>query len=74
MKVLSRNPLEDEIIALSSLLNKHKEKYSADPETAKGLVGVGNLEIPEELKPEALAPWVSVGSAILNLHETITRY
>ena len=74
MKVLSRNPLEDEIIALSSLLNKHKEKYLDDPETAKELVGVGNLEIPKELKPEALAPWVSVGRAILNLHETITRY
>ena len=74
MKVLSRNPLKDEIIALSSLLNKHKEKYSDDPETAKELVGVGNLEIPKELKPEVLAPWVSVGRAILNLHETITRY
>ena len=74
MKVLSRNPLEDEIIALSSLLNKHKEKYSDEPETAKELVGVGNLELPKELKPEVLAPWISVGRAILNLHETITRY
>ena len=74
MKVLSRNPLEEEINALSSLLKKHQEKYSDDPETSKELVGVGNLETPKELKPEVLAPWVSVGRAILNLHETITRY
>ena len=74
MKVLSRNPLEEEINALSSLLKKHQEKYSNDPETSKELVGVGNLETPKELKPEVLAPWISVGRAILNLHETITRY
>ena len=74
MKVLSRNPLVEEINALSSLLKKHQEKYLDDPETSKELVGVGNLETPKELKPEVLAPWVSVGRAILNLHETITRY
>ena len=74
MKVLSRNPLVEEINALSSLLKKHQEKYLDDPETSKELVGVGNLETPKELKPEELAPWVSVGRAILNLHETITRY
>ena len=74
MQVLSRKALDDEITALKSLLKKHKTEFSNNPNAAKELVSVGNLNPPENMKPESLAPWISVGRALLNLHETITRY
>ena len=74
MQVLSRQALDDEITALKSLLKKHKTEFSNNPNAAKELVSVGNLNPPENMKPESLAPWISVGRALLNLHETITRY
>ena len=74
MQVLSREALDDEITALKSLLKKHKTEFSSNPNAAKELVSVGNLNPPENMKPESLAPWISVGRALLNLHETITRY
>ena len=74
MQVLSRQALDDEIIALKSLLKKHKTEFSSNPNAAKELVSVGDLNPPENMKPESLAPWISVGRALLNLHETITRY
>ena len=74
MQVLSRQALDDEITALKSLLEKHKTEFSNNPNAAKELVSVGNLNPPENMKPESLAPWISVGRALLNLHETITRY
>ena len=74
MQVLSRQALDGEIKALKSLLKKHKTEFSNNPNAAKELVSVGNLNPPENMKPESLAPWISVGRALLNLHETITRY
>ena len=74
MQVLSRQALDDEIKALKSLLKKHKTEFSNNPNAAKELVSVGDLNPPENMKPESLAPWISVGRALLNLHETITRY
>ena len=74
MQVLSRQALDDEITALKSLLKKHKTEFSSNPNAAKELVSVGDLNPPENMKPESLAPWISVGRALLNLHETITRY
>ena len=74
MQVLSRQALDDEITALKSLLEKHKTEFSNNPNAAKELVSVGDLNPPENMKPESLAPWISVGRALLNLHETITRY
>ena len=74
MQVLSRQALDDEITALKSLLKKHKTELSNNPNAAKELVSVGDLNPPENMKPESLAPWISVGRALLNLHETITRY
>ena len=74
MQVLSRQALDDEITALKSLLKKHKTEFSSNPNAANELVSVGNLNPPENMKPESLAPWISVGRALLNLHETITRY
>ena len=74
MQVLSRQALDDEITALKSLLKKHKTEFSNNPNAAKELVSVGDLNPPENMKPESLAPWISVGRALLNLHETITRY
>ncbi|MAW12277.1 MAG: hypothetical protein CMO54_10595 [Verrucomicrobiales bacterium] len=74
MQVLSREALDDEITVLKSLLKKHKTEFSSNPNAAKELVSVGDLNPPENIKPESLAPWISVGRALLNLHETITRY
>ena len=70
--VLSRKPSSQEIEILSQLHTEQRARFSQDPHAAKALLEVGLAQAPETT-PE-LAAWTSVSRAILNLHETITRY
>lgn len=72
-KVLTRAPAADELKTLNELLEKHREKYKADPKAAALLVGVGISPQPKDVDAAELAAWTSVARVLLNLHETITR-
>jgi hypothetical protein len=71
--VLSREPAGEEIAVLEQLYRHYLERYRADPEAAKKLLGVGLTPQPADIHPAELAAWTSVARAIFNLHETITR-
>ncbi|HYF00922.1 MAG TPA: DUF1553 domain-containing protein, partial [Planctomycetota bacterium] len=73
-RVIVRRPHGDEVQVLSELLRKHRAHYAAEPASAESLLSVGQSERPKDLPAPVLAAWTSVARAVLNLHESITRY
>ncbi len=71
---LARKPEDAERKLLAALYENHKKKYAADEEAAKALLSAGEYDRPADLPIAESAAWTSVARAILNLHETISRY
>jgi hypothetical protein len=73
-RALSREANSEELKVLTELFQKHSQTYSKDVDAATKLVSNGAESVPKDLNVSELAAWTSVARAILNLHETITRY
>jgi hypothetical protein len=73
-QALSRPATDAELEVLAKLYQKHRKEYAADSGAASKVLAIGDRPIPKEIDFVELASWVSVARAILNLHETITRY
>jgi hypothetical protein len=71
---LSRAATAEELRVLADLHERHRAYYAANVEEARKLIAVGEAPVPPDIDPAELAAWTSVARAILNLHETITRY
>jgi hypothetical protein len=73
-EALSREPTSAEASILGGLVERHRQDYGDQVETAVELNSVGQSNFPSDILPEELAAWTSVARAILNTHESITRY
>jgi hypothetical protein len=73
-RCLSRPPTAEEIQILGEFHAQELERFTANPEAAAQLLTVGAMPPPKDLPPVSLAAATSLSRAILNLHETITRY
>ncbi len=73
-RALARPPRTEEIKVLQALLDREMARFQSDDAAAGALVATGDAPLPAKVKPVELAAWTSVARAILNLHETITRY
>ncbi len=73
-QALGRAARAEEIIEMEKLFRSQSARYSEDREAARKLISVGQQPVPEDVSASVLAAWTSVTRAILNLHETITRY
>ncbi len=73
-RLLARKPHGGESALLTALYDKQLARYSAKPEDAKALLGVGMQPADGKLDPAELAATTAVTRALLNLHESITRY
>ena len=73
-RVLQRSPTDAETAVLLPLYEKHRAAYESDPASAAALLKVGESPLPDGIAVVDLAAWSSVCRAMLNLHETITRY
>jgi hypothetical protein len=73
-EALQRRPTAGEAKVLGGLLEQHRRHYQQSPEAAQALLKVGQRPAPADVQAAELAAWTSVTRAILNLHETITRY
>lgn len=73
-EALQRSPTDAERRLLLDLCAKHAAQYAADRPAAEALLKVGDSPAPEGLDSAELAAWTSVARAMLNLHETVTRY
>lgn len=74
LRVLSRSPQAEEVVALSGLHAAQLETYREAPAEATKLVSVGNLPVDSDLDPVRLAAWTQVARVLLNLNEAIVRY
>lgn len=72
-QALQRNPREEELQIVTTLLDKHQVEYVADVSAATAMLQIGLAPAPPELDPAELAAWTSVARVLLNLHETVTR-
>lgn len=73
-RVLQREPGEDELKTMRGLLEQQRAVYAADAQSAAAVQTVGLLPANSTEQPSETAAWIAVARALLNLHETITRY
>lgn len=72
-RVLTRAPRPAERAVLAELLAAERERYRADPEAARALLGVGQAALEERLDPAELAAWTQAARLVLNTGEAVTR-
>ena len=73
-QTLMRKPRQDETALLHALFDADLESFRESLGDAERLVSVGETPVPENIDRIELAAWTSVARAVLNLHESITRY
>jgi hypothetical protein len=71
--VAGRPAKSEEVEMLKTLLDKHRQHYGEQRESAEALVSVGNTKRDEKRDAAELAAWTSVSRVLLNLNETISR-
>jgi hypothetical protein len=74
VRCLSRPPTNEETTILTEFHTSELARFTATPAEADALLKVGQLPAPQNIPPVRLAAATSLARAILNLHETITRY
>lgn len=72
-RALSRSANDREAQVLAVLLDSQEKFYAAHPEDAKKLLAVGQAPTVEGVEQSRLAAWTSIGRAMLNMHETMSR-
>lgn len=72
-RLTSRKPVADELALMSSLYDVQLAEYSANPEQADALLGIGHAPVPEHVSTDQLAAATIVVNALMNLHESITH-
>jgi hypothetical protein len=73
-RALSRHISDAEFQVLEKLLESQLKEYAQNPVAAKELLSQGARPAATDIEPTIQAPWANVARAILNLHESITRY
>ncbi|HQU42256.1 MAG TPA: PSD1 and planctomycete cytochrome C domain-containing protein [Pirellulales bacterium] len=73
-EALGRDATSDETAVLARLYEKNRQAYAAEPGVASELSQNGESKPTDGADLIELAAWTAVSRAILNLHETITRY
>jgi hypothetical protein len=73
-QLLVRSPTSDETALLTALYENQLARYKNAPADAQALLKIGLHPADETLNPIDLAATIAVTRALLNLHETITRY
>ncbi|MFD2255930.1 PSD1 and planctomycete cytochrome C domain-containing protein [Luteolibacter algae] len=74
LRVLARSPSPREVTRLASFLAKERQRFQTAPDQADELLGIGLYHSKNKIPEPEKAAWTSVSRAVLNLHESITRY
>jgi hypothetical protein len=74
LRCLSRPPTPAEAEILNQFHAAELARFTANPAAAAEFLAIGELPVAKDLPPARLAAATAVARAILNLHETITRY
>ena len=70
-EVVGRLPDAEEEGRLLRSLHGYRQRFATEPERARELIEVGEIRIPTDLDPAALAAWTVVCSTVLNLDEAL---
>ncbi|MBH54242.1 MAG: peptidylprolyl isomerase [Opitutaceae bacterium] len=73
-RALVRKPTKQELQTLRAFLNRERERFEQEENQADAFLSVGLYYPDPDHPPVELAALTSLSRAILNLHETITRY
>ncbi len=73
-QALQRDPTSGELEQLGEFYARNEKVYRHDATSAARLLAIGLAENSPDLDQVEMAAWTCVARAILNLHETITRY
>ena len=73
-RALARKPNAKERRALKAFLDRERMRFGDGSNQAEPFLEVGLHSPSQELDPAELAALTSLSRAVLNLHETITRY
>ena len=71
--VTARAPRAAEQTILTDNLMAHRARYTADVESAKKAIAVGESPVPADAAPAELAAYTMVASLLLNLDEVVTK-
>ena len=74
LTALGRPATDGETTILAGYHASELTRFTAQPDAATAFLKVGSLPNPPDLPPVQLAAATSLARAVLNLHETITRY
>ncbi len=72
-RALNRTPTKEEHTLLRGLYDRNLKRFTADPASARALLGEGESPLPSNVDAVRLAALATVTRAVLNLHELITR-
>jgi hypothetical protein len=72
-RATGRPPTAAELQVLTRGLDRYRDQFDADPDSAKKFVHQGESPVNDKLDPVELAAYAAVAGVILNLDETITK-
>ncbi|MFN8710440.1 MAG: DUF1553 domain-containing protein, partial [Planctomyces sp.] len=72
-RVAVRQPRPQETAVLVDALQKYRDRFRSQPESARQLIRIGEYSVNEALNPVELASYTTLTSLILNLDEVICR-
>jgi hypothetical protein len=72
-RILVRSPSVDELAVLAELLGRYRERFNANPESAREFLKVGEAPVDASLDPADLAAMSAIAATVLNLDEAVTR-
>jgi hypothetical protein len=68
-----RRPTDAERGVLVASLNRLRQTYTSDLESAKKLIAIGESKPDPKIDPAELAAWTGFGTVLLNLDETLSK-
>ncbi len=71
---LAREPKVQEANSLATFVAAQRKHFDANLADAEKLIAIGNRQGPANIDTATFAAWIQATRALLNLHETITRY
>ncbi len=76
-RILQRLPRDEERLVLQELLDDARQEFKDASDQAEKLLAIGQaqlLDSSREASIEEVAAWTQISRAVMNLHESITRY
>lgn len=73
-RILARPPSDRELDLLTRFHQRELKRFRDNADAARKLLAVGQKPVASKHKPAELAAMTSVARAVLNLHETVTRF